>query len=79
MVGRFVEEDDFGLLQQDFGQVDAHLPAVAELGHRAGEVRGFEAQTQKYLFGIAFHSGAAEVVETVGGIGQLLCQIDILL
>ncbi len=50
VVGRLVEQDEVGFLQQDFGQLDAHTPAPAKLAGEALKIIAFETKTQQYLF-----------------------------
>ena len=72
VIGRLIKENDFGLLEQDFGEVDTHLPAGAELHHRTAEVSFAETETKENLLRIAFHSSPPQVVETVVEVGELL-------
>ena len=62
VVGRFVQQDDFGAPQQDFGQFHTHLPAAAELADRPVEIVGGEAQPQQHLLHVRFDVGGAEVL-----------------
>ena len=50
MVGRLVEQQHVGLLQQQFGQFDTHPPATAELAGLPCEILAFETQPQQRLF-----------------------------
>ena len=53
VVGRLVEQQHVGVLEQQLGQLDAHAPASAEFAGRAVEVLGLESQSLQR----AFHLG----------------------
>ena len=70
VVGRLVQEQDIVLLEQQFGQFDAHAPTAGKQAGVLVEIRAFEAQSQQHAFdlpGIGVSSGqivpVREVVE----------------
>ena len=65
MVGRFVQQEDRGASQQQFGQLDAHAPAARELGGGAAEIRPLETQSQQRLFDVGVARLAAEDVVVI--------------
>ena len=66
MIGRFVEEKQAGLLQQQLGQCDAHLPSAAELLARAIQVLAREAKALKHGSRLCFQWNILHEVETGG-------------
>ena len=77
VVGGLVEEDDLGFLEEDFGEADAHLPAVAEGGHREVELLAQEAHTREHLLGLGLHRVAAEMLVAVVKVGELLGELRV--
>ena len=74
MVGGLVEKDDFGFLQQDFGEADAHLPAVAKGGHGFLELFAEESHAGEHFFRFRLDGVSAEMLVAVVEVGELLCQ-----
>ena len=66
VVGGLVEEEEVGVAQEQFGQLDAHLPAAAEDGHRAVEVAVLESQAQQHLLGLFLPTAAAKEGQVFG-------------
>ena len=52
VVGRLVEQQHVGLLQQQLGQLDTHPPATAEFAGLACEVLALETQPEQRLFDV---------------------------
>ena len=50
MVGGLVQEQHVRLREQDFGQFDAHVPALAEGFCEAVQFIGLESQAKEHLF-----------------------------
>ena len=63
MVGRLVQQQDVGLLQQQFGQLDTHAPSAAEVAGGAAEVAPLEAKSQQGLFHVFLVVGGIDGVE----------------
>ena len=59
MVGRLVEQQHVGALQQQLGKLDAHAPAAGKLGRGPLEVRAHEAEAYERLFHLGFAVVAA--------------------
>ena len=78
VVGGLVEKQEIRLFQQDFGQLHAHLPAVAELAHRAQHVLVAEAQADQNPFRLAFNAIATEQGQAVVQVVQLNYQLLVL-
>ena len=79
MVCRLVEQQQLRLTQQYLGQLDAHLPAVAELVHLARHVFVVEAKANENLFRLAFGRVASDeshpLVECAHPLAKLLIAI----
>ena len=79
MVGGLVEQQQVGLLEQQLGQGDAHLPAAGELFGEAGPVLLGEAETAEHGAHLGFDGVAiagaefgVEMVEAVGDVAVFL-------
>ena len=72
MVRRLVQQQQVGLLQQQFGQLDAHAPSTRELGGLPREVRAFEAQSQQDAFDVLLIVGEVHGIEFLGNGRHLL-------
>ena len=64
VVRRFVEQQDFGLLEEEFRHRDAHLPATGELRAIAGEILCLETEALEHGFDLRLHA------RRVGGVEQ---------
>jgi len=54
VVGWFVQQEDFGLLEEKFSQGDAHLPSAGELAAVACEVGALKSKTREDRFDSGF-------------------------
>ena len=72
VVGRFVEQQNFGLLEEELRHRDAHLPTAGKLGAVAGEIGILEAEALEHRFDARLHTGG------VGGIELQLERADFL-
>lgn len=63
VVSRFVEEEDFGLGEEELGHCDAHLPAAGELAAIALEIGVLEAQSAENGLDAGPHAGGIVAVE----------------
>ena len=64
VVGRFIQEQDRGLLQEQLGQGDTHLPAAGELIRETVQILVSEAQPHEHTLDSGFHLGHVMVVQT---------------
>src|ERR1700674_2323858 len=76
MVRRLVQQKQVGLLEQKFGERDAHLPAAREFFGQAGPVIAMKAETRENLTDLRFERIAVagnefvfELLVTVGDVG----------
>ena len=72
MVGRLVEEQEVGVLQEELREGDAHLPAAREVGCRLVEVLDRESESRQDLPGPRLQLIAAQMLEALLGMGILL-------
>ena len=79
VVGRLVEQEHVGLLQENLGELDAHAPATGELARGAVEVAALEAQTGEGALEGGFVVVAAEHHVAVVLESELLDQLGIAL
>ena len=63
VVRGLVEEEDFGLGEEELGHGDAHLPAAGEFAAVAGEVGVFEAEASEDGLDFGLHAGRIVPVE----------------
>ena len=63
MVGRLVEQQHIGLLQEQLGQLDTHAPAATEVAGRTIEVVAHKTQTQQSLLHILLVVGGINGIE----------------
>ncbi len=75
VVGRLVEQQHVGPLEQEPGEHRAHLPAAAELGEVAGEILGLEAEAAEDAHGLVLGEVALEVVHALVQIGHARGQV----
>ena len=78
MVGRLVQQDQVGVLQQDLGQLDAHAPAAAELGGLPVEVAPCEPQSQERLLHRGVVVDLLDAVELLAESRYLLDELHVL-
>ena len=83
MVGRLVEQQQVGLLQQKFGERDAHLPAAGEFFRLPRPVVAVKAKTGQHLADLRFERVAVagdefvfQLLVTVGNVGIFLAGRD---
>ncbi len=76
MIGRLVEQQQIGLLQQEFRESDAHLPAAGKFFGRSRPVVAVEAKSGEDLTNLRFERVAVagdefvfELLITVGDVG----------
>ena len=79
VVGRLVEQEHVGLLQENLGELDAHAPATGELARGAVEVAALEAQTGEGALEGGFVVVSAEHHVAVVLESELLDQLGIAL
>ena len=72
VVGRLVEQQNFGLLEEELRHRDAHLPTAGKLRAVAGEIGILEAEALEHRFDARLHAGG------VGGIELQLERADFL-
>ncbi len=63
MVGRLVQQQYVGLLQQQLGKLNAHAPSTAEVTGLAVEVFAYKAQSEQCFFHIFLVVGGVDGVE----------------
>ena len=72
VVGRLVEQQHVGALQQQLGQLDAHAPAPAELRGIAIEIVARETQANQGLLDFGLIVGRSDERELLVGVGDPL-------
>ena len=72
MVGRLVQQQYVGLLQQQFGKLDAHAPSTAEVTGLAVEVFAYEPQSEQCFFHILLVIGGVDGIELFAQGGDVL-------
>ena len=77
VVCRFVEEEDFGLLEEKLGHGDAHLPAAGELGAIALEVFFLEPEAFEDGLDLGLHQIGVVGVELEFEFADFLQQIAV--
>ena len=78
MVGRLVEEQHVGVLEQELSKLDTHAPASRELGGGLGKVGALETEAQQGLLHILFEVGHVDGIELLAQHGNLLDEGHIL-
>ena len=63
VVGRFVQQEDFGLLEEKFRQGDPHLPSTGELAAVACEVGPLKPKTREDGFDSGFDPSGVGVLQ----------------
>ena len=79
MVGRLVEQEDVRTAQQQFGQLDAHAPAAAELACGTVKIITAESQTQQSLLEFRLIIAAAHHLIALALTGKAVYESMILL
>ena len=63
VVGRLVQQQYVRFLQQQFGKLDAHAPATAEIACLAVEVLSGESEAEQCLFNVLFVIGGVDGIK----------------
>ena len=74
VVGGFVEQQEVGLGEQQFGQHHAHLPASAEGAQGAVQFFPLKAEAFEDALGLALHAAAFHEVQAFVEVGEALQQ-----
>jgi hypothetical protein len=75
VVGGLVEQQQVGAAHQRLGQVEAHPPAAGEVGHRALQVGGGEAQPVEQGRGAGAGGIAADLLQAAVEVADLLAVV----
>ena len=77
VVRRLVEQQQVGLHQEEFRQLDAHFPSAAEFRHRPSHVLHLEPQALEDAMGLLLGTGCANRVEAFVGVAEFLNQVGV--
>jgi len=72
-----VEQQQVGLHQEEFRQLDAHFPSAAEFRHRPSHVLHLEPQALEDPMGLLLGAGCANRVEAFVGVAEFLNQVGV--
>ena len=79
VVGRFVEQQHVGVLQQHLGQFDAHAPAARKFACLPVEVSALKTQAEQCLFHVLLKVRHVNGIELFAQRGHLLNQCHVVL
>ena len=77
VVGRLIKQEQCRVLQQQFGEVQTHLPSAGKGLYFFMKIYFAESEAAEHLFGIGLHGVTAQMVKFVHGIGKTFDKVVI--